>query len=325
MQYFPQTFSGPRTTPARVAHLIQFGGDADVLEVHLNEIYEIVDKFFILESVRTHYKNMSKELVWPILAQQPRFKKFLDKIVYFPVNDSLLASMVLDYDGIWKNEHSQEKLRWKLFLQWNKEHNNYFKDDDVIGFGDTDEIAWAQNVLLLKNCQQKGVTDVGIWFTFGNLNKKMRGKWFFLRNSPFAYGDPTYFLLKDAKTFPGFPNRNRGRSPYNLVGGLHMTLYQYLPTILLKLHIMTEYDAFSRMKTLYKFIGKGDDIDQLQKHFSEFLSKDYPGRDDHVTNLAPGDLGKPPFIIPWYLKCNLNRFSTMTGHPIHDKRLDAKV
>ena len=43
-------------TPVKLAHAIILGFDADILEIHLNEVYEVVDYFFIIESPRVHCK-----------------------------------------------------------------------------------------------------------------------------------------------------------------------------------------------------------------------------------------------------------------------------
>ena len=54
---FPQAFLPNRyQTPVKVVHAIQLGFDADSLEIHLNEIYDVVDYFFILEATRVHCK-----------------------------------------------------------------------------------------------------------------------------------------------------------------------------------------------------------------------------------------------------------------------------
>ena len=42
--------------PVKVAHAIQLGFDADSLEIHLNEIYDVIDYFFILEATHVHCK-----------------------------------------------------------------------------------------------------------------------------------------------------------------------------------------------------------------------------------------------------------------------------
>ena len=43
-------------TPVKLAHAILLGYDADILEIHLNEVYEVIDHFFIIESPRVHCK-----------------------------------------------------------------------------------------------------------------------------------------------------------------------------------------------------------------------------------------------------------------------------
>ena len=47
-------FKGKRKQPAKVGHAIQFGFDVDTLEIHLNELYDVVDKFFIVEWTESH-------------------------------------------------------------------------------------------------------------------------------------------------------------------------------------------------------------------------------------------------------------------------------
>ena len=42
--------------PVKLAHAILLGFDADILEIHLNEVYEVIDYFFIIESPRVHCK-----------------------------------------------------------------------------------------------------------------------------------------------------------------------------------------------------------------------------------------------------------------------------
>ena len=63
---FPSAFSGPvRTVPLKIAHAVQLGFDADTLEVHLNELHGVVDKFFIIEWTQTHNRHICpKPLTW---------------------------------------------------------------------------------------------------------------------------------------------------------------------------------------------------------------------------------------------------------------------
>ena len=318
----PDVFSKKRDKPAKVAHLIQFGCDVDVLEIHLNELYAVVDKFFITESVIFHKLSTPKLLTWPIVSKQERFKKFLDKVVYFPITKEVHLAHLNYGNGLFQNENVQERLRWEFFLKWNKEHDNYFGDNDVIGFGDTDEIASYKNVLLLKHCQQRGTTDIGIWFTFGKINMYGVLTGFHIRGVNTAYGDPTYYLLKDAKK-SSFPSRQRGRSPYFLIGGLHLTLYQYLPSVLTKTMSETEGDAYE-MKYFFDILEQNYSIFQLELLFSKFMQDKWASHGLY-HKLDPKKIGTPPFILPWFLACNQKRYSSTTADQIQDKRLKTPI
>ncbi len=125
---YPHAFTGlKRTVPAKVATLVQFGFDVDVLEIHLNELYDVVDKFFIIESTHAHYGKLKKPLMWEHVKEQERFKKF--PVIHFIIDD---AESLKATDKEWSMESLQERLRWQKFLQWNAV-TQYFSDDDIIG------------------------------------------------------------------------------------------------------------------------------------------------------------------------------------------------
>ncbi len=125
---YPHAFTGlKRTVPAKVATLIQFGFDVDVLEIHLNELYDVVDQFFIIESTHAHYGKLKKPLMWERVKKQERFKKF--PVIHFIIDD---AESLKATDKQWSMESLQERLRWQKFLQWNAV-TQYFSDDDIIG------------------------------------------------------------------------------------------------------------------------------------------------------------------------------------------------
>ena len=56
---YPEAFLPNKyATPVKVAHAIQLGFDADTLEIHLNEIYDVVDYFFILEATKIQCRRL---------------------------------------------------------------------------------------------------------------------------------------------------------------------------------------------------------------------------------------------------------------------------
>ena len=104
---------------------------------------------------------------------------------------------------------------------------NYFlSDDDMVGFGDADEVPSRFNLQLLRYCQPKGdMIDIGIWFPMGRLNNAFQTDWP-VPDHPYALGDPTYHTFKSAQTkyeSGVTPTRNRGASGNYLLGGMHMT------------------------------------------------------------------------------------------------------
>jgi hypothetical protein len=159
-----------RKQPAKVRHAIQLGFDVDALEVHLNELHDVVDKFFIVKWTGSHCAHFNpKPLSWERVKTQPRFHKFQDKVVHLMLDDLDAAAVANSDSRMWTCEVHQETSRWQKIILWNN-RTNFFDTDDVIGFGDADEIASRHNVELVKHCtMRKPSLDIGIWFPFGNV------------------------------------------------------------------------------------------------------------------------------------------------------------
>jgi hypothetical protein len=180
-----------RTYIPKIATLLQFGFEADVLEIHLNELDPVVDRIFLIESTVAHAVSHTKPLVWEHIKNQPRFAKFCPKVVSFILDDSYYPVDRSDARRVdWSNEYLQERMRWELFKKWN-EATHMFGDDDIVGFGDTDEIPSTENLHLLKYCEMKEPSvDIGTWFTFFS-NRRYQNDWP-IPGYPHHYGDPTY-------------------------------------------------------------------------------------------------------------------------------------
>lgn len=320
---YPLSFNGtryPQTPKPKIAHLIQYGFETDVLEILLSEIYDYVDKIFIAESEITHYQSIKKTLVWPLLSKQKRFQQYLDKIVYFHIT----SEMIEDYSknlsnedkfSIWKNEIIQEQLRFKLFLKWNENNNYYFRDDDIIGFGDTDEIPSFHNLILLKKCIMKGTIDIGIWFTFGQINK------YFLSHHPIfnhkdTLGDPTYWYLKDAIK-KGNPSRNRGKSPFFILGGIHLTHYGYLPNLILKDLSKTENEGSFLLAIVRRLLSRHATVEEISRK----IFFDVESEAENYFDLPSEKLNHPPFMVPWIMQCNPLRYPSFFENYQPDHRI----
>ena len=308
--------------PPKIAHLIQYGFETDILEILLSEVYDQVDKFFIVESELTHFGQLTKPLVWPLLSRQTRFQPYLSKIVYLTITNEMIKKCISglrseDNKDQWGSENCQEILRFQLFLKWNQENGNYFTDYDIIGFGDTDEIPSFHNLILLKKCKMKGTTDIGIWFTFSQINKFLHSD-FPVSEHPETLGDPTYWYLKDAKK-DNSPSRNRGSSNYFLLGGIHMTRYGYLPNYILKDMTQTENEGSMTLAVVRRLLDKGKTIDETSRLI---FFEDQARKSDKYMNLNSSMINKPPFMVPWIMQCNPLRYPSFLPDFPPDKRIE---
>lgn len=128
--------------------------ELDVLEIKLEELYDFVDKFIIIEATRTH-TNLPKKLYY--LENEQRFAKYKDKIVHLicNFNDTHLYrnhrevyNRIKPVNDVWFREHFQRD-----FGIINGQVQ--FDDEDIIIVTDLDEI-------VNKHSLSKFITESGI-------------------------------------------------------------------------------------------------------------------------------------------------------------------
>jgi len=114
-----------------------FFNEYDILEGRLEYLYDHVDYFVLVESNLTHAGNPKP---MNFMENMPRYKKYLDKILYFPYAASAaqfdftkLPTHDRDFDnGFWRMENAQRNhIRQAL---------EFFPDDAVVMISDVDEI-----------------------------------------------------------------------------------------------------------------------------------------------------------------------------------------
>jgi len=106
----------------------------DLLEVRLNELYDIVDKFVLVESKYTH-SGLPKPLYFG--EDKQRFSKFLDKIEHI---------IVEEFEGCkcnWEREKFQRDAISRGLTNC--------KPDDIIIISDSDELPKAKTLLKCKD------------------------------------------------------------------------------------------------------------------------------------------------------------------------------
>jgi hypothetical protein len=216
----------------------------------------------------------------------------------------------------------QTKLRFEKFLQWNSKQEIPFTDDDVIGFGDADEIASRDNVELLKHCRIKGdVLDIGTWFVVGSLNYAFKSD-APIPGYPYSFGDPSFYTFKYAKSKRDMGllvTRNRGSSGSWLLGGIHMTSFTYIPYMIVKMFICNECGVRNpKSGRLISNVMRSDDLKVMNTFWRAQMFSYQTGRLVNVTDL--NDDEKQVVVVPWFLKHNPNRYPYWWGRM--DNRLE---
>ena len=304
--------------PRKVGHAIQFGFDVDTLEILLRELYDVVDKFFIIEWTLPHNQRFKpKQLGWEAVKGQARFAFCADKVVHILMDD-IDAAYVDPTEG-WSAEDLQETRRWQKIVEWNN-LTGYFGDDDLIGFGDADEIPSRKNVHLLKYCEWNRPlqTDVGIWFPMGRIDQAFRTD-YPIGTYRYSLGDPTFHTFQSAHATYKYkkkaPTRNRGTSFYWIFGGAHFSHYGYLVYQVLKQMSCTECDV-SNFQTILSKLRSAVDTGKWHELELE-ASEPLPNWKERIVPLKMMERGEREKVvyIPWFYDCNRDRYSMWEGRP----------
>ena len=265
-----------------------FSYEADILEIRLYELYDVVDTFHIIESDFTFHGDKIDPFFATKLQHQKRFKKFLPKIK--------LYNMHKKYKHVNKVGWAMEtdKMNYAVHIA------NELDPNSLVIFGHVDELPSRQNVLKAKTC--RGVRfplNFGIWMPVSTFKYKFRSD-FPVKNYPYTIGEPTM----------GYPNQikglSRGKLKNVLLGGIHLTNYCYRPNALMKELTGTEYH--NKISLVHK--NEETFLHQCQAKRSLF-------RRCKMLN------GKEPFVhIPWIMKQNPHAYSSWYGKL--DNRLKIK-
>jgi len=115
----------------KIIDCFSFFNELDLLEIRLNTLNDIVDRFIICESLQTH-SGVNKPLFFEL--NKERFKPFLSKITH------VITSC--ESNNSWLNEFNQRNDLDKGFLNLN--------DEDIILLSDVDEIPNPETIKNLK-------------------------------------------------------------------------------------------------------------------------------------------------------------------------------
>lgn len=263
-----------------------FFNELDLLEIRLNTLNDVVDRFVIAEATRT-YRGQPKELLFE--KNRGRFAAFADKIDYIVVDD-LLPSEEIEknsYELAWVNENRQRNaLKRGLATA---------RQQDIVLLSDLDEIPRPDAVARLEDLLQgetKGVRfEMAFYYYFLNFKNYSSPVW---RQGTFAarcsvFEDAHYMAQPTAyRCMPESENQGatmqRLRSMPNecatclLDAGWHFSYLGGIEAIEKKLKSFShsEYSSIPR-SVLEECIRRGrDPFGRGERYFADPIDETFP-------------------------------------------------
>jgi beta-1,4-mannosyl-glycoprotein beta-1,4-N-acetylglucosaminyltransferase len=123
-----------------------FFNELDLLEIRLNELNEVVDKFVLIEANKT-FQNNHKPYYFE--ENKERFSSFLDKIIHIKLDKYPLFIPIINPFTPWKLEFFQRNSIVKGLVNC--------KPEDIVLISDVDEIPKAS---VLKEMLAKGIDQI---------------------------------------------------------------------------------------------------------------------------------------------------------------------
>ena len=292
-----------RKKPRKIGISFKYAFETDVLELQLMEVYDVVDKIFLVESCRTHMDNSPKRLFWEELKWTTRFRKFQDKVVHFILDDHDVVQTLV----VGEQEHYQEKVRFEMIVEWNRKFK-FFEDDDLIAMGDCDEIVSRNVIHALKYCEIENLSvgiDAGIWFVHQSIQSTQIGYASLRVFSQYCLGSPTFhsFARCNASYDKGiYLTREKGRNKgHAIAGGIHLSWYPN-PFQLLMKRVTCSECVFKGQIAWTNFTDLAEFTDWLihSPPWDTFWLK-YPLHEVRGT-------GDPTEYYPWAMVCNPYRY-----------------
>ena len=123
----------------QVVDCFTFFNELDILELRLAELDNVVDFHVLVEATHT-FTGQRKKLYYDEVKAEPRFAKYLHKIVHLVIRNGVHETAQLSSEQVWKREHFQRD-------QINRGLDRLkLKETDILLISDVDEIPDATTV-----------------------------------------------------------------------------------------------------------------------------------------------------------------------------------
>jgi len=261
-----------------------FFNELDLLEIRLNILNSVVDKFILVEATKTHSNN-DKPLYFN--ENKDRFKNFSNKIIHIIIDE------YPEYTTSWAFENNQRNEILRGLVNC--------KPDDVIMISDVDEIP---NPLAVKNYTGTGIAmfDQRAYLYFLNYKPVFPIKWngtrilrykSILNNDAelYEYKYSTFLIEKLNQSTTPTKIRMISNLPIIKKGGWHFTYLGGYDSIKYKLRSFAHQEFNTEKFTLEQFIKRN-----LDKGIDLFNPKDNRYIPVHIAEDFPEYLIKNQYM-----------------------------
>lgn len=216
-----------------------FNNELDILEKRLSDLWNVVDRFIIVEGNLTH-SCRSKELVFH--NNLKRFEKWLSKITYIVVEDWPVRNGPNDEESAWIRERHQRAAILRGLTSC--------KDNDVIIISDVDEIPFKE---VIQNYNPtEGLKALEMVLFIGSRQTIAEDKWLHAKIMPYSW-------LKQSN-----PENARYAKPPDIRvienAGEHLSYFGGVDAIIEKIH-----NTAHRNIDTWQFVDRGHIQDCLDK------------------------------------------------------------
>jgi len=224
-----------------------FYNEMDMLHLHLEELYDVVDKFVLVESTTTFVGN-PKELFFE--KHRDRYSKYLDKIVHVVVDDTPKMN------NPWISERFQRNAIDRGIAQLD------LKNEDIIIICDVDEISDSETLTTISKEGLSVSMSLEMDLYYYNFNCRYTGKWHSAKVVPYTV----------YKQYPQPDNIRRSKCDTIEKGGWHLSYFGTPEFISNKLANFShqEYNnpTYNNLEIIKKRVEEGGDL--FGRHESKF-------------------------------------------------------
>ena len=199
-----------------------FFNELDILEIRLNELYDVVDRFVIVEARKTH-GGKDKPLYFN--ENLNRFSKFLNKITYSVIEDFPFESA-----SPWQYQGYQ-----RAYIMNNLKD---CQDDDMIIFSDCDEIPKASTIKSYPHIMSFSQT-----LYYYDFNTMAKDKWNKAKILPFKDFKIAYDKNQDLTQYVRDVECEKIKD-----GGWHFSYFSDLNGVMKKLTSFSHQNDFKHLK-----------------------------------------------------------------------------